>query len=155
GRRPAGRTRRGPGAPRSGRGRRLGAVVPVRRYPSLSRGPWHHCVGLAGPGGYRIFAYAPLVVARHLGAPSRITVQREWRVEGRMPGPLVPATAAARRRSYQPDISYMGSHAADQATRSDARPVPQPQRSTIQANTVGEAALTTRTGVAMTPRTAP
>ena len=35
----------------------------------------------------------------------------------------------------------MASHAAEQPTRSDTRPVPQPQRSTIQANTVGVAAL--------------
>ena len=65
-----------------------------------------------------------------------------------------PATTA-RRRSYQRDISSMASHAAEQLTRSDTRAGPQPQWSTIHANTVGEAALTTRTGVAMTPSTAP
>ena len=34
----------------------------------------------------------------------------------------------------------MATHAAEQLARSDTRAVPQPQRSTIQANTVGEAA---------------
>jgi len=49
----------------------------------------------------------------------------------------------------------MASHAAEQLTRSKTRAVPQPQRSTIQAKAVGEAALTTSTGVAMAPSTAP
>ncbi len=49
----------------------------------------------------------------------------------------------------------MASHAAEQLTSSATRPVPQPQRSTIHAKTVGEAALTMRIGVAITPSTAP
>ena len=47
----------------------------------------------------------------------------------------------------------MASQAAEQPTRSETRPGPQPQRSTIHAKTVGDAALTTSTGVAMTPST--
>jgi len=49
----------------------------------------------------------------------------------------------------------MASHAAEHPTRRVRRPIVQPQRSTIQANTVGDAALITRMGVAMWPRTAP
>ena len=57
-----------------------------------------------------------------------------------------PPTAAARRRSYHLDMSSMASHAAEQLTRSDTRAVPHPQRSTIHAKRVGDAALTTSVG---------
>src|SRR5262245_50873866 len=63
--------------------------------------------------------------------------------------------APPRRRSYQRDISSMASHAAEQLTSSETRAGAQPQRSTIHANAVGDAALTIRTGVAMRPSTAP
>jgi len=49
----------------------------------------------------------------------------------------------------------MASHAVEHPTSSDTWPAPHPHRSTIHANTVGDAAPTTSTGVAMTPSTAP
>src|SRR5262249_60904460 len=92
------------------------------------------------------------------GAHPREGGADEARAEGG-PRPLrprhAPAATAARRRSYQRDISSMASQPAEQPTRSEARPAPHPQRSTIHANTVGDAAPTMRTGVAMTPSTAP
>src|SRR5262249_18523835 len=65
------------------------------------------------------------------------------------------AAAADRWRSYQRDISSIASHDAEQPTRSKTRPGAQPHRSTIQAKTVGAAAFTTSTGVAIKPSTAP
>ena len=62
---------------------------------------------------------------------------------------------AVRWRSYQRDISSIATHAAEHPTKRDTRPAPQPHRSTIQANTVGDAAFTTSTGVAITPSRAP
>ena len=48
---------------------------------------------------------------------------------------------AVRWRSYQRDISSIATHAAEHPTKRDTRPAPQPHRSTIQANTVGDAAF--------------
>src|SRR5262249_37243407 len=63
-------------------------------------------------------------------------------------GGRVHRATASRRRSYQLDISSRASQDAEAPASSTTRPVPQPQWSTIQANTVGEAELTMRTGVA-------
>src|SRR4026208_492772 len=68
---------------------------------------------------------------------------------------MIRRADAARCPSYQRDISSIATQEAQQLTSSTARPGAQPQRSTIHAKAVGEAALTTRIGVAIAPSTAP
>src|SRR6185295_10937048 len=62
---------------------------------------------------------------------------------------------AFRLRRYQRDISSIASHDVAAAATSTPCALCQPQCSMMRANAVGEPALTIRTGVAMSPRTAP